>query len=322
MISYETKPVIKDGAGRILSTREGRKELLRAVVRGPRGVPAVAFVDMDDLLTGAPVPEVPLLVIFDNDIDQQGHKGGEQFPRLALELITNIVRMIDRLHEAGISEIHVVTDHGFLLLPPGEVDKLGHPEVQLSQVRRREARWAALRPDAPVNEVFRLPSPLEPNGPVLGFPRGVRTLVAAEPYEHGGISLQECVLPHLVSQTLAAPAKVNVTVRVTRDRLSGGTVPVVLTPETAGASLWSEKRPIAVDLWIEVADGPASGQKVAGPISVEVRADSEELRPGLYLQEDLGIALRAGQALRLRAIERETGRDLATIPLTLQVDWE
>ena len=165
-------------------------------------------------------------------------------------------------------------------------------------------------------------SPLEPDGPVLGFPRGVRTLVAAEPYEHGGISLQECVLPHLVSQTLAAPAKVNVTVRVTRDRLSGGTVPVVLKPETAGASLWSEKRPIAVDLWIEVADGPASGQKIAGPITVEVRADSEELRPGLYLQEDLGIALRAGQALRLRAIERETGRDLATIPLTLQVDWE
>ncbi len=320
--SYDAKPVIKDGAGRTLSTRDGRKALLETVLRGPKGSVGVAFADMDDILNGSVLPAVPLLVVFDRDIDQQGHKGGDQFPRLALDLAANVAQTIERLHEAGIAEVHVVTDHGFLLLPPGEVDALGRPAVQVSQAHRREARWAALKADAPVSEVVRLPCPLDPAGPVLGFPRGVRTLEAAESYEHGGISLQECVLPHLISQAPAAPARLEVTIRVTRDKLSGGTVPVVLAPVSAGTSLWSEARPVSVQLWVEVADGPASGRKIAGPITVEVRSESEELRPGLYLQEDIGMPLPAGQALKLRAIDSETGRDLATIQLTLQVDWE
>ncbi|HZC06132.1 MAG TPA: PglZ domain-containing protein, partial [Ktedonobacterales bacterium] len=196
-VNYETKSAIKDGAGRTLSTRDGRKALLEAIVRGPRGESAVRFADMDQVLAGADIPQTPLVVVFDNDIDQQGHKGGDQFPRLALELAANVARTIERLHDAGVSDVHVVTDHGFLLLPPGEVDALGRPDLPVRQAERRESRWAALKPDAPVDELFRLPCPLDPHGPVLGFPRGVRTLVAAEPYEHGGISLHECVLPHL-----------------------------------------------------------------------------------------------------------------------------
>ena len=220
---------------------------------------------MDQLLAGMAIPQAPLVVVFDNDIDQQGHTGGDQFPRLALELAANVMRTIDRLHEAGVSEVHVVTDHGFLLLPPQEVDALGRPDLPLRQTERREPRWAALKPDAPVDEVFLLPCPLDPHGPRLGFPRGVRTLQAAEPYEHGGISLHECVLPHLVSRTVAQPTRVGVVVSVTRDQLTGGTVPVVLTPTGAQTSLWGALRPTTVQLWVEVADGPSSGHKVTDP---------------------------------------------------------
>ena len=208
----------------------------------------------------------------------------------------------------GVSEVHVVTDHGFLLLPPQEVDALGRPDLP-RQTERREPRWAALKPDAPVDEVFLLPCPLDPHGPRLGFPRGVRTLQAAEPYEHGGISLHECVLPHLVSRTVAQPTRVGVVVSVTRDQLTGGTVPVVLTPTGAQTSLWGELCLTTVQLWVEVADGPSSGHKVTDPISIEVHADSNELRPGLYLREDVSVPLPVGQQLRLRAVERDTGRN-------------
>jgi PglZ domain-containing protein len=293
-VSYEAKAVIKDGAGRTLSTRDGRKALLGAVLRGPKGEPAVRFADMEQLLAGAEIPKAPLVVVFDNDIDQQGHAGGGQFPRLALDLAANIVHTIDRLHEAGVGEVHVVTDHGFLLLPPREVDALGKPELPIRQTERREARWAALKPDVSVDEVFLLPCPLDPQGPALAFPRGVRTFQAAEPYEHGGISLHECVLPHLVSRTVAQPTRVEVQVSVTRDQLTGGTVPVVLSPVVPQTSLWGEVRPTAVQLWVEIAEGPASGRKITDPIVVEVHADSEELRPGLYLREDVGVSLPAG----------------------------
>lgn len=321
-VSYEAKPAIKDGAGHALSTRDGRKALLEAVVRGPRGESAIRFTDLDELLKGAAIPEAPLLVVFDNDIDQQGHTGGDQFPRLALELANNVAGAIDRLHEAGVSEVHVVTDHGFLLAPPDEVDGLGRPALPVRQTERREPRWAALKPDAPVAEVFRLPCPLDPSGPKLGFPRGARTLVAAEPYEHGGISLHECVLPHLVSLTVAQPTRVGVMVSVTRHELPGGTVPVVLTPSGTPTSLWGEVRPTTVEIWVEIVDGPASGRKITEPINIEVRADGDILRPGLYLRDDIGMSLPVGQRLRLRAIDHDTRRDIATIPLTLLVQWE
>lgn len=321
-ISYEAKPVIKDGAGRALSTRDGRKALLEAIVRGPRGERAVIFADMDDVLAGAAIPVAPLLVVFDNDIDQHGHKSGDQFPHLALQLAANVARMIDRLHEAGVSEVHVVTDHGFLLLPPEEVDALGRPDLPVRQTERREPRWAALKPDAPVKEVFRLPCSLDLHGPMLGFPRGARTLVAAAPYEHGGISLHECVLPHLVSRSIAQPAHVGVSVAVTRQELTGGTVSIILTPSGAPTSLWGEIRPTMVQLWVEVADGSASGRKITEPITVAVHAGSGELRSGLYLQEDIGVSLSPGQQLQLRAVDGDTGRDIATIPLTLLVQWE
>jgi hypothetical protein len=40
----------------------------------------------------------------------------------------------------------------------------------------------------------------------------------------------------------------------------------------------------------------------------------------LYLLE--GSDLKAGQVLTLRAVDAETGQDLASVPLTLQVDWD
>ncbi len=151
--SYVDGATIKDGAGRALSTRDGRKALLEAALPRRGNVPSVAFLDMEYLLAGAPIPQAPIVVVFDNDIDQEGHKGGDQFPRLALELSTNIARTIERLHEAGVTEAHVVTDHGFLLLPSAEVEALGRPELPTRQVERREPRWVALKPDAPVDGV-------------------------------------------------------------------------------------------------------------------------------------------------------------------------
>lgn len=330
-VSYAGKPVIKDGAGHVLSTRDGRKALLETVLRDPHGStssheapsgPLVAFANMEDVLAGAVIPTAPFVVVFDNDIDQQGHQGGDRFPRLALDLAADVARTVTRLHESGIEEIHIVTDHGFLLLPPEDVDGLGRPQVSVNQAYRRESRWVALKPDAPAPDVFHIACPLNPDGPLLGFPRGVRTLEAAEPYEHGGISLHECVLPHLTSRAEAAPERLSLDVRVSRSDLTTGTIPVVLTPHPAPATLWSEPLPVTVVLWVEVVDGPAAGQRVGGPIAVEVRPDAGELRPRLYLDEGIPASLTTGQALRLRAVERDTGHDLATIPLTLRIDWE
>src|SRR5262249_35921345 len=127
-----------DGAN--LATRDGRKSFLTGAVSKKGGRPPVGFVDMEDLLKGVPLPGARIVVVLDNSIDEQGHAGTEELPGLAEQLVAKLRRTIERLHEAGIGEVHVVTDHGFLLLPGDLVEGLGKPTVLPSQVLRKEER--------------------------------------------------------------------------------------------------------------------------------------------------------------------------------------
>jgi hypothetical protein len=310
---------LRPAGGPNLGTRDGRKAFLTRAITELRGR-APAFVDLDELLKKPNVPAEATVVVFDNTIDEQGHKGTGEFPGLIEGFVTALKRGIEKLHEAGIGTVHVVTDHGFLLLPPEAVDALGTPEVLPQQVVRKDRRWAALRPGITSSEVIRLPLPLAP-GITGGFPRGVRTLMKAEAYEHGGISLQECVVPHLVSRRSVPRARVGLDLSVTTPQLSGGTVPVVLRPAPPAQAPLGGVEPVTARLWVESISPRGNAiQPVTAEIEVEVRPDAGELKPALYLNE--GLELPAGQRLRLRAIDHETGEDLGSLELTLLVDWD
>lgn len=312
---------IKQGGGPDLATRDGRKAFFQATLVGGNGAPRVGFLDMDELLLGVTVPGTPLVIVFDNTIDEQGHKGTEELPGLVEPFVGNLKRTIDRLHEVGIGEVHLVTDHGFLLVPPEAVDELGRPEVLPAQAVHKAERWAALEPDAPVAELIRMPLPLA-SEIRLGFPRGLRTLIKASGFVHGGISLQECVIPHLVSRISPAQARVGVDLRVSTDQLTVGTVPAILRPAIGEVQPpLGGMQPVRVRVWVETApEAGSAARRVTDPIEQELRPDVEELRPPVYLKEGLG--LRAGQRLVLRAEDAESGRDLGSRPLTLLVDWE
>jgi len=313
-------PDIRQGKSDNLAEREGRKRFLQAELSSKSARARVHFIDLEALLQGSAVPDVPLVVVMDNAIDQQGEKGTEELPALVDQFLAKLQRAIERLHTAGIGIVHVVTDHGFLLLPADAVDALGRPELPITCAYAREERWAALKPDAPPVDVFRMALPLA-GAHTLGFPRGVRTLMKASSYLHGGISLQECVIPHLESRVSVPQARLGVDVRVTSNRLSGGTVPVVLRPvlpETQAPL--GGFTPLTVRLWVETEQGDVATRQVTEPIDVLVRPDVEELRPAVYLQEDLGLAV--GQELVLRVIVKETGEELSNVHLTLLVDWE
>src|SRR5439155_12456210 len=137
------------------------------------------FLDLADVLQGAAIPSAPVLAVFDNDMDEQAHKGPEQFPGLVGPFVLRLKRAIGRLHDSGVEAVHLVTDHGFLFLPPALVETLGQPEVPAAQAYYRGARWAALKPGAPTTEVMRWPLPLAPQAVDLGIPRGARTLQKA-----------------------------------------------------------------------------------------------------------------------------------------------
>ncbi len=306
-----------------LATRDGRKAFLQSTLRDPvSGAPLVDFLDLQPLLKNAKIPTTPVVVVFDNDLDEHGHKGVEQFPGLAEQFVESWARAIERLHDAGIGSVHLVTDHGFLLVPPDRVQALGTPELKPSQVLYKHVRWSALKPDAYAGEVVRVPLPASPDAVSLGIPRGLRTLVKPEPYLHGGLSLQECVIPHLVSQRALAQEQVGVAVMVTTNTLSSAPVPLVLRPAPkSGQAPLGGLRPTWVRVWVETVP-PSGGVPTiaADALEQEVRADSGDQKPPLFIKE--GLDLRAGQKLRLRAIDRDLGREIATLELTMLRDWE
>jgi hypothetical protein len=213
----------------------------------------------------------------------------------------------------------VVTDHGFLLLPSEAVHDRENYELGTGQYRDRGERWAALKQDAHVHGMITRTVPLDPNAGKLGFPRGVQTFTKPAGYMHGGISLQECVVPHLESRVAVfEPVKLDVRLVVNSETLTTGTISAVLQGTVSGGQQSLEApEPVAVQVWVEVSD---SGERVTETETYTLGKEYPQHMVGLFLPE--GVGLSSGTQLVLRAVERDTQRELDRVPLTLAIDWE
>jgi hypothetical protein len=125
-------------------------------------------------------------------LDALGHSLNALLVRQIDPEIDSLLDRVSGLLNAGWKRVRVVTDHGWLLLPGGL------PKVELSPhlVATKWSRCAAVKgsstPSIPTypwywNPVLRIASP-----------PGIGAFVANTEYAHGGVSLQECVIPELV----------------------------------------------------------------------------------------------------------------------------
>jgi hypothetical protein len=142
------------------------------------------------------------------DLDHYGHEHGI---RLARDLETQLDHVFERVNElcdAGWKRIRIVTDHGWLLIPGG----LPKSDLPKHQAETRWGRCAVLKDSA--------------HGTSLTFgwdwckdvqvayAPGVSNFVAGTEYAHGGISLQECLVPVLqLDRSGAAGPKTLVTIQ-------------------------------------------------------------------------------------------------------------
>ena len=138
-------------------------------------------------------------------IDTLGHSLNASLVRQLDTELDSIVDRIDGLLAAGWSKVRVVTDHGWLLLPGGL------PKVELPPylVESKWARCAAVKgestPTVPTypwywNSVLRIASP-----------PGIGAFRVNTEYAHGGISLQECVVPDLIVERGEAVVSAKIT---------------------------------------------------------------------------------------------------------------
>jgi hypothetical protein len=124
-------------------------------------------------------------------LDKRGHNEGWKLARTVDAEVRDLVSRIGALIKAGWSEVVVVTDHGWLLLP------FGLPKVELKAflAEHRWGRCAALKSGA---QTSALTFKWHWNPEVtIASPPGAGCFRASMEYSHGGVSLQEMVTPVL-----------------------------------------------------------------------------------------------------------------------------
>lgn len=123
------------------------------------------------------------------DLDHYGHEHGIRLARDLDKQLDQVVERIEELSLAGWKRFRIVTDHGWLLLPGG----LPKTELPKHQAETRWGRCAVLKDTAhgtPLTFGWDWCADVQ-----VAFAPGVSCFVAGNEYAHGGLSVQESLVP-------------------------------------------------------------------------------------------------------------------------------
>ncbi len=186
--------------------------------------------------------------------DKLGHDLQGKLAARIQDQIEFVVERLQGLLDAGWSRVFVMTDHGWLLVPGGM------PKVQLPKYLT-ESRWSRC---ASIKDSSHVEVPVaswswNPQERFAYAP-GVHCFVLGQEYAHGGISLQECLIPILMFTSTVASAQITVT--ISELHWSGMRCRVAIEPAKSGAIADLRTRP-------NVPDSTITGAK---PLDVEGKA--------------------------------------------------
>lgn len=180
------------------------------------------------------------------EFDKLGHSLQGKLPAQIEDQLESLLDRVQGLLEAGWKRVHMVTDHGWLLVPNGMT------KTQLPKYLA-ESRWSRC---ASIKDSSHVEVPVagwswNPQERFVHAP-GANCFVGGQEYAHGGTSLQECVIPVLTFVSTGCPVGVVVTVsgiqwvglrcRVTVEPPADGLVADLRTkPNVPGSSIAEPK---------------------------------------------------------------------------------
>jgi len=135
------------------------------------------------------------------EIDKLGHKLQGKLAARITEQIELLIERIRELLEAGWKRVRVITDHGWLLVPGGL------PAVKLPKylTECRWARCAAIKDHSKVD--FPMANWHWNSHEYFVYGPGINCFSNGNEYAHGGVSLQECLIPDLQFSLSDVPAQ-------------------------------------------------------------------------------------------------------------------
>lgn len=192
--------------------------------------------------------ETGWLMVTAGQIDSVGENTGILTPTMVEELVHQIARGVRKAIKAGFAEIHVITDHGFLLFD--QVADHGKAELPAQEWLKKSSRYAIGRTLLPTEHLH---FPLPGSSDLVGwFPHGTICFKSLGQYNyvHGGPALQEVIIPHLTVRTSVLSTPVGVVIEADAEARNA-VFKVSLKPVQQG--LVSQER--EVRLVLEGADG-------------------------------------------------------------------
>lgn len=123
------------------------------------------------------------------DLDKAGHKEQLRLPSRIADILDEVSARIRGLKQAGWQHIRIVTDHGWLWVPGGMPKAILNKNATSDQT----PRCAIMKSTASSEH---LTAPWYWNKHVnIAFAPGISAFRAGSHYDHGGLSLQECLTP-------------------------------------------------------------------------------------------------------------------------------
>lgn len=237
--------------------------------------------------TGDPRPDDAKAWTEFGEFDKLGHTLQSKLAAQIDEQLELLLQRITQLLDAGWKSVRVITDHGWLLLPGGL------PVTALPKYLT-ESKWSRC---ASIKEGANVTVPVARwhwnVGQYFAHGPGISCFGKGNDYAHGGLSLQECLIPQITFYSDRPTGIVSVAVKDVQ--WIGMRCRAVIEPIAEG---------LTADLRTKVND-PGSSLATPKPFDVEGRA-------GLLVEDD---AL-AGTAVNLVIID-STGRVLAKQPTTV-----
>lgn len=198
---------ITAGGGKAFDAADDQGRSLKgAVLRSALGSAGVQYLEWDAAEVGDPTGKAWTQT---NSIDSLGHSHGHALADLVDQQLDLVAERVRGLLDAGWQKVVIVTDHGFLL-PGLAAQKVTLPLQVTEGDASRKPRVARLKATSARPEFPILPWTWDSSVDMASAP-GSAAFEAGRHYEHGGLSLQECVIPVVTvtrGDALVAPVQI------------------------------------------------------------------------------------------------------------------
>lgn len=175
------------------------------------------------------------------DIDKEGHIRGIKLAARVDALLDEVVERIEELVAAGWRKIRIVTDHGWMLTP----EPMNRVDLPKHLTETRWGRCAVIKDNVAVT--FQQHGWHWNKDVSIAMAPGVACFRAGLHYDHGGLSLQECLTPVLELRPLQQAASSGASAELSELRWLGLTCRVRAETDAPGVTAVLRTRPADAD---------------------------------------------------------------------------